>query len=382
METELKSAFTALDGKLDGIGDRLGKVEKQNGDIQKQVDTIELRGADRGGGGGLHGGAVKAAFDECEAAHRLIHDKRGSAVLHFKDNAMRELFGGRKTTITEIGQGFMTTGVMPIERIPGITPEARQQLMVRDLLYARPTTQSIVDFVKVSQPMGIASPVPEASTKPENAVQFTSVSERVRTIASWIPASKQILDDMTELMGYISTSLPYYVNLCEELQLLSGDATGENLHGLIPQATPWVGGLPAGSTRIDAIGSAVAQIQEAREIQPTFAVVNPKDMWAMRLLKDSLGRYILGAPSAVAPPKIFDLDVSVTTSIAPGSFLVGSGSPVASEIRDRMEMAVEISTEHSTFFVQNLVAIRAEKRLALVVKRPASYVFGSFAGLN
>ncbi len=41
-------------------------------------------------------------------------------------------------------------------------------------------------------------------------------------------------------------------------------------------------------------------------------------------------------------------------------------------------MQVEVSTEHQDFFVKNLVAIRAEKRLALVVKRPGSYVAGSF----
>jgi hypothetical protein len=80
--------------------------------------------------------------------------------------------------------------------------------------------------------------------------------------------------------------------------------------------------------------------------------------------------------------RIFDLDVVLTTSIAKGTFLIGSGSPVASEIRDRQELVVEISTEHQDYFVRNLVAVRAEKRLALIVKRASSYVTGSFAGLS
>ena len=46
--------------------------------------------------------------------------------------------------------------------------------------------------------------------------------------------------------------------------------------------------------------------------------------------------------------------------------------------RSPLELMVEISTEHASFFVQNLIAIRAEKRLALVVRRPASYVAGTF----
>jgi len=240
---------------------------------------------------------------------------------------------------------------------------------------------AIVDFVRVQTPLSIASPVPEASTKPENQLQFQSLSEKIRTLATWIPASKQILDDMTELAGFIQSSMPYYVNLAEELQLLSGDGTGENLHGLIPQAAVFNPvGMPSGHTMIDVIGAAIEAIEVAKELQPTFAVLNPADWWHMKLMKDTLGRYILGDPQSVAPPRLFDLDVVCTTSIAKGAFLVGSGNPTASEIRDRMELTVEVSTEHMDFFVKNLVAIRAEKRLALVVKRPGSYVTGSFAG--
>ena len=75
---------------------------------------------------------------------------------------------------------------------------------------------------------------------------------------------------------------------------------------------------------------------------------------------------------------LFNLTPVVTTSITSGTFLVGSGSPVAAEIRDRMELVVEISTSHSDFFTKNLVAIRAEKRLAIIVKRPASFITGTF----
>jgi HK97 family phage major capsid protein len=75
---------------------------------------------------------------------------------------------------------------------------------------------------------------------------------------------------------------------------------------------------------------------------------------------------------------LFGLAVVPTTNIAVGTFLVGSGSPIAAEIRDRMEMQIDISTEHSTFFTQNLVAVRAEKRLALITRRAGSFVTGSF----
>jgi HK97 family phage major capsid protein len=290
----------------------------------------------------------------------------------------------RKTTILESTVGTQTTGVLPIDRIPGIVPEARQQLTIRDLLYQQSTTQALVDVVKVIPPNpAIASPVSEGSVKPENQFTFASISEKVRLLSTWIPASKQVLDDMQDLMAFINSTLPYYVNLCEEQQLLSGDGTGENLHGLVPQAAAFnKSGLPPNSSRIDYIGYALAQVTAAKELTPSWVVVHPSDWFSMRLQKDSLGRYILGDPASVVTPSLFGLQVAYTTSIAQGSFLVGSGSPIASEIRDRMQMQVEISTEHSDYFTRNLVAIRAEKRLCLIVKRPASYIVGSFSGTS
>ena len=89
-----------------------------------------------------------------------------------------------------------------------------------------------------------------------------------------------------------------------------------------------------GWQRIDVLGCAIEQINIAKEIDPTFAVLHPSDWWALALTKDSFGRYILGdvGSGAITRPRVFGLDVVVTTSIPQGSFLVGSGSPVAAEI--------------------------------------------------
>jgi HK97 family phage major capsid protein len=111
---------------------------------------------------------------------------------------------------------------------------------------------------------------------------------------------------------------------------------------------------------------------------------------SIRLTKDGFGRYILGDPQqgaftqtgfgiSVPTQNIFGLTVDPTTSIAQGTFLVGSGSPIAAEIRDRMEIAVEVSTSHADCFTRNLVAVRGEKRLALITRRPGSFISGSFS---
>jgi len=90
-----------------------------------------------------------------------------------------------------------------------------------------------------------------------------------------------------------------------------------------------------------------------------------------------LGNYLFTNGSNSSDP-FWGLQPVVTTTIASGTFLVGSGNPVATEIRDRMDMTLEISTQHASFFVSNQVVLRTEKRVALVTDRPASFIQGSF----
>jgi HK97 family phage major capsid protein len=386
LATEIQSAVTAMRTNNESLTQKMVGMQTQLDAIDRTTKSLPTFGFTGGPS------ALYKTFDESEDIQRLVRDRRGKAVLHIKGDAFREM--QRKTVLTEnvtgsigsdtgVAAGLTTTGVLPMDRMSGITTEARQQLKIRDVLSAAPTEAAIVDFVKVLTPLSIASPVPEGSLKPEQNLNFTSSSERVKTLASFLVASRQILDDMVELKNYISVALPYWTNLEEELQILSGDNSGEDLHGIIPQAASFNSGLlpsaAKGWNKIDVIAAAIEQIAITKELPPTFVVLNPTDWWSIRLTKDTLGRYLLGDPQTVARPNLFGLDVVDTTSIASGTFLVGSGSPIGSQIRDRMEMTVEISTEHMDFFQRNLVAIRGEKRLAMVVKRPLSYVTGTFS---
>jgi HK97 family phage major capsid protein len=402
MAKELNEQLSELQTELKTYVDKAAEEKKESGTmltstkdavikLQTQVDAMDLKLAtklitDQGSEPTLY-----KTVKESESIQRLLKDRRGSAVLHLKGRDVMDLMSRKSiisatTSGTSEGDplapvGVATTGVLQIDRTPGITAEARAVLRVRDLLPARPTTMQVVDFVKVTTPLSQGSPVPEASIKPENALQFTSISEKVRLIATWIPATKQVLDDFVELMGFIQSSLPYYINLEEELQLLAGDDTGENLHGLLPQAqiyAPTFLNAGAGWNFMDVIGTAIQQINANKEIDPTFVILNTNDWWTIRLTKDSFGRYILGDPQSNVTPMLFGLNVVYTTTMPPGQFLVGNGNQVAVEIRDRMEMQVEISTENADYFVRNLVAIRAEKRMALLTKRPNSFVSGTF----
>lgn len=383
LQADLKVHFAKAAEESKAHGTIAEETKNKLDAIQKQVDALDVKIAER------HLAAPEArkslldCLKESEDVSRILHNKKGHAIFTLKGDQVADIME-RKTTVLLSGLGPATAGVVSIERMPAIVAEARRKLTIRDLLSARPTQAGIIYYVKVNSPLAGASPAPEGTQKAENAVTFTTATATVRTIATWIPASRQALDDLPELEGFLRASLPYYVNREEERQLLSGDNTGENLNGLITQATAFNSGLYAGIggsgfTRIDQIGVAIEQIALIDEVPPSFVALNPRDWWNLRRTKDTLGRYILGDPQSQGDPKIWDLTPLATNGVASGTFLVGGGDPAQSEIRDRMEMQVEISTEHNDFFTKNLVAIRAEKRLALVVSRPQSYITGTFA---
>ncbi|MFY3739122.1 phage major capsid protein, partial [Escherichia coli] len=49
------------------------------------------------------------------------------------------------------------------------------------------------------------------------------------------------------------------------------------------------------------------------------------------------------------------------------------------QLFDREDANVVISTENADDFEKNMISIRCEERLALAVKRPEAFVYGSFS---
>jgi HK97 family phage major capsid protein len=383
LDIELQNALTQMTGETKALfttlQEKYNLLDAAHKALQVQTDAIDQAGRHR-----LvaqpQTKSLRSILSENESFSRLLHDKKGSARIALDGDEAAALLE-RKSTITSAGYA-PGAGVLTVDRTPEITVEPRQVLRMRNVLTARPTEAQYVEFIKVLSPMTKASPQSEGNLKLENAVTFTPVLQKICTLATWIPASRQILDDLSELAAFLETTLSYYVDLEEETQILSGDNTGDNYHGLISQATAFDTSLLSagqGWNEIDIIGRAIEQLGIAKEVTPSFVTLNPRNWADMRLLKDGFGRYILGSPQSNVAPSLFNLNVVETTSIAAGTFLVGSGNPIAAELRDRMQLLFEVSTEDSDNFRRNLVTCRAEKRACLVTKRPASFITGSFS---
>ena len=258
---------------------------------------------------------------------------------------------------------------------PALQPMRRVE--VRDLLTIVPTSNGSVEYASQTTRTNNAGMVAEGAQKPESAYAYEMKNVPIRTIAHWVPASRQIMDDAGLLSALIDTELRYGLALKAEEQILTGDGTGQNLTGLVPSATAYSppATLPAAATAVDTLGAALLQVTLAN-YQPDGIVLHPSDWFGIGLLKDTTGSYLMLNPQEMLTPRLFGLPVALTPAIAAGTFLVGQFK--AQTLYDRWQPRVEISTEHADFFTRNLVAVLAEERIGLAVRAPGALVTGSF----
>ncbi|TCQ29319.1 phage major capsid protein [Rhizobium sp. PP-CC-3G-465] len=257
----------------------------------------------------------------------------------------------------------------------------QRRFTIRNLLPVVNVSSGFVEYPRLVTRPGAAAMVEEGALKPESAMALELVQTQMRVIAHWIPASRQILDDAPQLRDVIDGELIYGLKLKEEEQLLNGSGVGQNLLGMVTQATAFTAPFVVpGATMIDTIGLGILQTA-LTDLEPDGVVVSSADWMRMRLLKNADGEYLLGAPGQNIASLLFGLPVVSTPAMAVDKFLVGAFQ-AAGTLYDRWQARVEVSTEHADFFVRNLVAILAEERIGLAIKRPKALTYGDFGNVT
>ena len=289
--------------------------------------------------------------------------------------------GGKRLSIP-VNAALLSTGVadgvVEPQRLPGIDTAPKQRLFIRDLIAPGRTGAPAIFWVQQTGFTNAAKVVAEGTTKPYSDIQFATKITPVTTIAHMFKASKQILDDFAQLQSTVDAEMRYGLKYVEEQEILFGDGTGVHLHGIVPQATAFAGAFEVEQQNgIDDLRLAMLQAQLAR-FPASGHVLHFIDWAKIELTKDTLGRYILANPAALTGPTLWGLPVVATEAPAfQGKFLTGAFN-AAAQLFDREDANVVISTENADDFEKNMISIRCEERLALAVKRPEAFIYGSF----
>lgn len=372
---KISESYTKANEELKAIGEVTEATKAANEKLTKEYDELYERMTSleqKGAASAEHKGEydLGAEFEKSDAYKDFKDGRTGRARMEVKT-----------AIINATGQN---QPLVPADRQGGIYTTPNRMLTIRDVLPSSATNSNLIEFTREASFTNNAGPTvsgsPEAYenvTKPESAMTFTLVNEPVVTLAHFIPASKQVLDDSASLQSHINGRLMYGLKLKEETQILSGTGSNHQLNGLITQATTYVNSSsPNYTNEIDILRDAIRQAHVA-EYRPDFLVLNPLDWMSIEIRKvgTSDDRYVVGNPGSLMGPTIWGLPVVVTNSISAGTFLMGSS--MGAEIKDRQQAAVEMSMEDGNNFQKNMVTIRAEERLALCVYRTEAFITGS-----
>ena len=280
-------------------------------------------------------------------------------------------------------------------------PRAQRTARVRNLFSVASTSANLIDYFRVlgfaegengagnaktvaerTMPDGTVSATASENTvfglKPKSNLRFQSAQAPVRTIAHWEAAHRNVIADEPQLQSTINNELLYGLALAEDDQILNGDGQGDNLLGILNTQGIQTYTQATGDRPSDALRRAATLCVIANYAGTGF-VLHPFDWEEIELQKATGdGQYMLVSNVAVgAETRVWRQPVVETPAMEEKTFLTGAFG-IGAQLYDRQTASVRIAEQHADFFVRNAVVVLCEERLALAVKRPESFVKGTF----
>jgi HK97 family phage major capsid protein len=268
------------------------------------------------------------------------------------------------------------------ERRPGIVEGAFRVFTIEDLLVSIPTTANAIDWIRENVFTNAAAETAEGAILPQSSITFAPQTMPVSTVGHFVKITRQLAMDGPALAAYINRRMVYGVNLKVENQLVAGNGTAPNLNGLTNAGNFTAHGYSNASltaaglanNRFDLIGKMIGDCA-LNDYPADVVILNTADWWTMRLTKDSQGRYLLGDPASNVVPTLFGRPVVASNAMVAGKVWVGSLSQAAT-LHNREGIALDLSDSDENNFQLQLVTIRAVRRLALTVEKPAAARYG------
>lgn len=386
IELQLKNGFGDLQKKYDAAmeevekgnkitGDLKKQIEDQKGELQKVIDQVvdlEQKGVKLRG----HPGEGKSFIDMIKGDDSYKALSSNSANRAEIEVTKSDLAAMKEVKVTSAGV------VAPVYDTT-IQPGIRQELRIRDLLTAIPVTGQNYTYFREKLHTRGAGMVAEGGTKPTSDVTFEAATDRVKKIAVWMPVTEEALADVPQMQGYIQELLRYDLKLEEENQILKGDGTGENLNGLMTQATIYDADLTkTGDTSIDIVRRGIYQVRKQSKLSADGVVMSELDWMNIELQKDGENRYLFANLQGLVTPILWGRPVITSDSMdegdadAGGEFLIANFARAAI-LFDRMSYLFKMGLIND-MFIKNMIALLAEERLGLGVRRREALVKGNF----
>ncbi len=276
----------------------MGWKDKADEEIKKTGETsVEVKTAVEKLEGKLNEINVKIERNALPTGTAPVYKGIGAQFIEskaYKDMIASGRFESAPFEVKEvISSQAASAGDIPVPlRVPGIITPPESPLRIRDLIAPGRTTTNAIEYVEETLFTNSAAETAESyesnlTSKPESAFRFDAKTASVKTVAHWVPAARQIIEDASMLQSYVGDRLMYGLKLVEDSDLCDDivDAATDFDTDLITDL-----GIES-ATRLDYIRAAILQARQS--YYPVSGVVlNPQDWAAMELLKNTTENYI------------------------------------------------------------------------------------------
>lgn len=350
---------------------RLYAVLKDQNEKQIEHNARLLELEQKAVGSGLGGsGRTSASQSRNPVAASLIEGEAFAGIKAGMPTSGRQtVTQDLRAALSNPGRGQEGDTAWPTEtqRLPGIQGIAPVRLTLLDVLPVQKVDGPTLEYVVLDGYVnGADYQVKEGDEKPETDLPTSLQRAEIATIAHWLPASLQVLQDNAGLEGQITQVLGISLRQKLEHELLVGEGGEGKVQGLISRAQAFTATATAAAVRV---GQAITDLESAGWTASVI-VLNPTDWFTIASERDTDGQYILGSPRDPSPPSLWGRPVVLNPSMPAGSALMFDASQIA--LLDRQQVTVEASRHDGSNFRRNMVTILAELRAGLAVYAPSA----------
>lgn len=375
IEGAMEAQKANLHGELDNLKtNELSALTTNYNKLQEQVDSIESS-TKRNAELAVSKNWVSDMVTQIKGTEGFAEQVKSNRGINFNIPSFST------KSIVNGAEDYNSTNVVGPDYQPGVIFDPDRATHVREFLPAGTTSSDTVRYIKENAYTDGSEIKITGSAAGTTEFDLIAEDAPVRTIASHVRVTSEMLEDVDGLTSYLSTRLPKKIRVKEDNVLLYGE--GSNLPsftGLTEDASAYSDALAdTNVNRFDVLTSAVAQVRDD-EYMANAIMVHPDDYFNLLLIKDADGMYLMPDQFrfGAEQPRIAGVPLIANTAITTGDFLVGDFS-MGAQLFDRQQSSIRFYEQDQDNAIRNVVTVVASERLALAIYRPTAFVYGDFA---
>jgi hypothetical protein len=191
------------------------------------------------------------------------------------------------------------------QNLPDIGQLAVRKLPMRTLVRVIPMTgdndNGVIRYSDWDEATTVraATTIAEGNTFPESTAKWKQYTRELKKIGDTIPVSEEMLEDLASFAAELEMFLETNVQIVEDVQLLRGDGTGDNMKGLLASVNEFAYASYANTVQDCSEYDLVIKVIEAittpggNKYFPNFALMPSALITKMMLKKDANNNYVL-----------------------------------------------------------------------------------------